>query len=286
MEGFGEKIAYFRKSKGISIKVLAEDLCDESTIYRLEKGKQLPRLEILNDICMKLEIPFKALFPFNEEIEELKELCRESTYAEDYLTLELTLEESEMVLEKLTSKYSKIEFSRFIKWHRAILFHKKEKNYFEALSILDGLASIETCGSELDISILNSKGLVYLSANNLNAAFKTYKIIFKKIKARKIVEDLTLLPRVGYNFAFTMSKLKNYEDALNIANEILYFVESRHLSYMLGEIYHMIGILSMRMERLQDAREAINNAILVFTLTKNHHNLERANNDLLKLKSN
>ncbi|MGN7479839.1 helix-turn-helix domain-containing protein, partial [Solibacillus silvestris] len=69
MENFGEKMTYFRKSKGLSIKKLAENLCDESTIFRLEKGKQLPRLEILNDICMKLEIPLQALFPFNEEVE-------------------------------------------------------------------------------------------------------------------------------------------------------------------------------------------------------------------------
>ena len=283
MEDLGKKVAYYRKSKGLSIKSLAENLCDDSTIYRLEQGKQLPRLEILNDICMKLEIPFKSLFPFNEEVDALKKLCRESIYKEDFLSLELILEECTNVLRGLTSIYSKAEFSKFIKWHSAVLLYKKENRDSDALAILNNLVSLKNASSELDIGIMNSIGLIYLSRNNVDASHKIYKVIYKKIKNQKNLEDFTLIPRVGYNYAYAMIKMEQYEDGLKIALEILYYVETHHLVYLLGEIYHMIGILSKKNGDLLEAQDAFKNAILVFTLTKDKINLEKTKGDLLKI---
>lgn len=161
LNGLGVKVAYFRKSKGMSIRELAEDLCDISTIYRLEKGKQLPRLEILNDICLKLEIPFTALFPYNEEVEKLKKMCRDFAYQEDYLSLEIAIEECELVSFEIESSYSMTEFRKFIDWHRAILLHKRDNKLSDALAILEKLVHIDNCVSELDICIANSMGLIF-----------------------------------------------------------------------------------------------------------------------------
>lgn len=283
MIDFGEKVSYYRKSKGLSIKKLAEDICDESTIYRLEKGKQLPRLEILNDICMKLEVPFKALFPLNEEVENLKKLCRELTYIEEYLALEITLEECSMVLQGLTPPYSRGEFNKFIQWHKAIIYHKKDNDIPEALRILDSLANIKNCGSELDVAILNSVALINLDIGNVDRAYKIYKLIYEKVKKLKIVEDSTLLPRVAYNYAFTLFKFKEYEYALKVALESLYYLETHYLNYSLGEFHHMVGVLSKKCGYFSEAEEAFQNAILLFTLTKNQNDKERAEKDLSNL---
>ncbi|MEB2282497.1 helix-turn-helix domain-containing protein [Lysinibacillus xylanilyticus] len=282
MEKLGERVAYYRKSKGLSIKDLAENLCDDSTIYRLEKGRQLPRLEILNEICMKLEVPINALFPLNKEVVQLKMLCREFTYNEDYLSLELTLEECENVLEQLTSIYEKKQFSRFILWHRAILLHKIENKEQDALKILNSIVNLKKCGSELDIEIMNSTALIYLTTD-VNTAYKIYKEIYAKSKNQKDLEDLTLFPRVGYNYAYTMYQLNSYEKALKIVLDVLNYMETHHLMYFLGEIYHMIGILSKKNEYFIEAEEAFKNAILVFTLTKDKNNLTRVETDLSKL---
>ncbi|MFJ7828535.1 helix-turn-helix domain-containing protein [Psychrobacillus sp. NPDC096623] len=286
MEGLGKKVAYFRKSKGLSIKALAENLCDDSTIYRLEQGKQLPRLEILNDICLKLEIPFKALFPLNEVVEELKSLCREFTYTNDYLSLELTLDKCNVVLEGVSSIYLKEEFRKFIQWHRAILLHKKENKAHDALSILNELVSLKSCGSELDISILNSTGLIYLSTNNVEDAHKIYIAINERIEQQRIIEDFTLFPRVRYNYAYSLFKLNYFDKALTVSYEILHYLETHQLIYSLGKVYHMIGLLLKSEGNLTDAEEAFNNAILVFTLTKDQQNLTRAKTDLSSLHAN
>lgn len=284
MEDFGKKVSYFRKNKGFSIKKLAEGLCDESTIYRLEQGKQLPRLEIVNDICLKLEIPFKALFPLNEEVEELKKKCRELTYAEDFVSLELVLEESEKILKDLNSPYSKLEFGKFIGWHRGILLHKKENRIDEALAILNNLVNLKKYGSELDISIVNSIGLIYLAKKKYHEAIHIYEILYTKIIHRTIIEDSTLLPRIGYNYSNTLFKTGSYAVALNVAKEVLSHIERHHLMYSLGETYHLIGVLSKKNEDFISAEEAFNNALLVFTLTGKEHNAARTKKDLKNLR--
>ncbi|MER2005911.1 MAG: helix-turn-helix domain-containing protein [Psychrobacillus sp.] len=273
-------VSHFRKSKGYTVKELANNLCDESTLYRLEQGKQIPRLEILNDICLKLEIPFKALFP-NEMVDRLKNLCRESVYMEDYLLLEITLEECNKTVDKITSVYAKEEFRRFIQWHRAIIIQKKDNKPLEALHILNKIANINRCGSELDVSILNSIGLIHLSLNNNNAAYEIYREIYTIINKHQVVEDSTILPRVGYNYAHTLYNLENFSEALQIITEILYYLEKHQLMYSLGKTYHMKGLLSKKCGHIIEAIENFQNAILVFTLTKDNKNLIRAKKDLV-----
>ncbi|MDW0115082.1 helix-turn-helix domain-containing protein [Sporosarcina saromensis] len=283
MNDLGNKISNFRKSKGYTIKELASNLCDESTLYKLEQGKHIPRLEILNDICLKLEIPFKALFHFDEEVEKLKKLCRESVYSEDYLLLEITLDECNKVLNQLSSIYAKNEFGRFIQWHRAIMIEKKENRAIDALPILNSLVNLNNCGSELDISILNSIGLIHLSLNNNDVAYKIFRVIYNKIKNYKVVEDLTILPRVGYNYAHSLYNIDNYSEALVVINEVLYYLETHQLMYSLGETYHMKGLLSKKCGLINEAVDDFQNAILLFTLTKERKNLLRTKNDLAKI---
>ncbi|MCK1999108.1 helix-turn-helix transcriptional regulator [Psychrobacillus psychrodurans] len=280
MNGLGKKVSYFRKTKGYTVKELANNLCDESTLYRFEQGKQIPRLEILNDICLKLEIPLKALFPLNEEVDKLKNLCRESIYMEDYLSLEIALEECNKVLDKISSIYVKEEFRRFIQWHRAIIIQKRDNRPLDALHILNTLANINNCGSELDINILNSIGLIHLSLNDDNAAYKIYRVINNKIIHHKVVEDSTILPRVGYNYAHTLFNLEEFHEALKIITEVLYYLEKNQLMYSLGKTYHMKGFLSQKCGYIHEAIEDFQNSILVFTLTKEDKNLLRAKEDL------
>lgn len=280
MDDLGKKVSYFRKSKGYTVKDLANNLCDESTLYRFEQGKQIPRLEILNDICLKLEIPLKALFPLNEEVDKLKNLCRESIYMEDYLSLEIALEECDKVLNKISSIYVKEEFRRFIQWHRAIIIQKRDNRPLDSLHILNTLADINNCGSELDISILNSIGLIHLSSNDNNAAYKIYSVINNKIIQHKVVENSTILPRVGYNYAHTLYNLDDFHEALKIITEVLYYLEKNQLMYSLGKTHHMKGFLSQKCGYINEAIEDFRNSILVFTLTKDKKNLLRAKEDL------
>lgn len=283
MNDLGKKVAYYRKLKGFSIKNLADNICDESTIYRLENGKQLPRVEILIEICMKLELPFNALFPFNEEVENLKKLCREFSYSGDYLSLELTLEKCEEVLLKLKAPYRKHEFHKFIDWHKAIMIHKKDGKHKVAISILGNLVTQKSCSSELDINIMNSTGLIYQSLKDYDAAFTIFNNIYPKVSQLKIIEDSTLIPRVGYNYASSLYHLQDYIGALEVANRLLFYLETNYLTYLLGEIYYIIGVLENKLGYIKDAEAAFKQSIMVFSLIKSESQKAQAEKAIKEL---
>ena len=280
MNELGERVSYFRKKKGYTIKELALNLCDESTLYRLEQKKQVPRIEILVDICLRLEIPLKALFPINEEVDRLKKLCREAVYTKDYLQLELLLESSDIIISKINSFYVKEEFKKFIQWHKGIMLQKRDKRDLDSLLILNSLVNINNCSSELDINIMNSIGLIYLSMNEINAADRIYREIYPKVLNIKNIEDLTIRPRVGYNCAYTLYKTSDFHEALEVITECLFYLESHQMMYSLGKVYHLKGLLSEKCGYIKEAIEDFQNAILVFTLTKEQSNLLRTKEDL------
>lgn len=207
-------------------------------------------------------------------------MCRDFTYLEDYLSLELALEECELVLLEIISPYSKAEFKKFIDWHRAILLHKKEKKIADALEILARLVTLNNCVSELDICIANSMGLIHLSNKNNDTALKIYKKIYPLLKTKKFIEDHTLIPRVGYNYANNLFKIKRFTMALEIIEEVRYYLEVHHMIYSLGEVYHLTGVLNKKLGLLNDAEEAFKNAILIFTFTQDEINLARTEANL------
>ncbi|WP_082051244.1 helix-turn-helix transcriptional regulator [Rossellomorea aquimaris] len=53
MKIIDKNIEYYRKKAGMTRKDLAEGICDESTLFRIEKGSQNPRLDLLFEISKK-----------------------------------------------------------------------------------------------------------------------------------------------------------------------------------------------------------------------------------------
>lgn len=58
------------------------------------------------------------------------------------------------------------------------------------------------------------------------------------------MENLTILPRVGYNYAHTLYEIGEFEKALVVITEILYYLESNQSMYSLGKTYHLKALLS------------------------------------------
>lgn len=52
-----------RKEKGYSQKELAQGICTQATLSRLENNGQIPTLKILIQLCNRLELPLGELFP-------------------------------------------------------------------------------------------------------------------------------------------------------------------------------------------------------------------------------
>lgn len=279
MINLGEKIHLIRKSKGLSRGELADGICDESTLFRLEKGKQYPRLEVFVDLSMKLGVSLDYLLtPVNKETYRYMDLCRELVYTEDYLALELGVE----YLEKEVKKHSQADhlpyIEKFITWHKAILFHKKEHKLQHAIDLLLNILCNNEI-TEMDINISNSLGLIYIDLEELDQARDVYKKYFKALHQLLELKDNTLYPRIGYNYAFTLYYLDEKNDALDVAYKVLNYINSQQSLYLLGEIHHMIGMILKEHDWHDEAICHLSKSMKVFSIEEQQQNFETVKRD-------
>ena len=67
-----------RKDKGLSQIELAKGICTQATLSRFENNGQVPSLKIVLELCKRLELPIRELFPkveiqFSDEIEKMNQ---------------------------------------------------------------------------------------------------------------------------------------------------------------------------------------------------------------------
>ncbi|EMA6342454.1 helix-turn-helix transcriptional regulator [Bacillus cytotoxicus] len=287
MSNIGEKIQFFRKKSGYSRQQLAEDICDTSTLYRIEKGLQSPRLDILQNICTKLNIPIDYIISYEDEntikyLNKIKLLCRENLYYQDFISIQYLLEECDTFLNKHPGTRNS-NLVKLIDWLKGIIFHKVEHNLPKAEKTFRTLLPNNKIITELDINIANSLSLILIEQKNSIQAIPVLTNAINTFENLPFVEDKSLYPRVGYNLAHVYY-LNNQENlSLDIAYHLQYYLISNHLSYSAGEINHMLGILHKNKKDLVNAKKYLENALSIFTLESKSQFIKQTNNVLTEI---
>lgn len=267
----GERIKHFRNRRDLSRKELAKDICDESTLLRIEKGKQEAKVLNIQRFCEKLEIPLSYIINPLEDtdikyINHIKKLCREFVYYDDYEALQTLIDEVEKNQKALIEKE---DVKKFMNWHKAILSHKKENNLLKAEEELRHLIPEGNLVSETNIGIANSLGLVYHALNKKEEAIALFNKALLSIDQLAIVEDKTLYVRVGYNYAHSLYNKESYDKVICVMHTVIYHIQSNHLAYMSGRLHHMLSIAYDKLNLLAEAEEYMAQAAQFFLAKSN-----------------
>ncbi|WP_185147956.1 helix-turn-helix domain-containing protein [Peribacillus simplex] len=269
MRHIGDRISFYRKKNGFSRQYLAEDICDESTLYRIEKYSQLPRLDILQKFCLKMNIPIDYILTQKDENifnykSKIKKLCRESLYQQDFITLQYHMEEAILFLKKNKNSEDR-SFLRFIGWLEGILFHKRDHDPKKAEKRFRNLLQRNKIITEMDINIANSLTLVLIDLDNYEDALSFLKSAYKVLSESSLIEDKSLYPRVAYNLAFIYYQLEQNEECINLCYRLEYYLQFNHLIYATGEVNHLLGLLFIRKNELANAQRYFKKAINIFS---------------------
>ncbi|WP_175637887.1 helix-turn-helix domain-containing protein [Metabacillus schmidteae] len=269
MKSLGDRIKYYRKKKGLTRKQLCENLCDESTIFRLEKNMHVPRLDILYEIANRLNIQLEQLLlEKDEKLNKIKALCRELIYFNDYLALEMVLNELDQLIKKRnTSCPSRRMLLKYRSWLTAILLYKREGEYSEAKLLLEELVEEDYFVNEIDFDILNTLGQIHLEQKQYKDALLFFKKAYEMLSTKTPqINDYTLFPRIGYHYSLILYYMESYDKALEVGYTVLYYLEANQLIHYRGEICNLIGHILTINQFDKEAMEYFIKAELLYTL--------------------
>lgn len=281
MNKIGEKIREYRLKRGISRKVLSDGLCDESTLFRIEKGLHEPRLSTLMDICDKLAISIEQMIYTLESgdakyIRQLKKLCREHVDQEEFDALQIVIEQVE---EKIVSFNPKLTDSiiRFIHWQKAILLYRKENHLVQAKHELEKLLPYKRrLTSELDLEIAATLGKLYLHLGQTDDALEILQHAFQALRKLPSTEEKTLYVRVGYYYSKTHFYLQKYEDVIATLEDVLFHINMNKLHYMNGQIHQLLGIIFDIKGDFECAESHLNKALYFYLAEDNTYRYLKA----------
>ncbi|WP_163099445.1 DUF3856 domain-containing protein [Peribacillus alkalitolerans] len=269
----GNKIKELRKSVGYSQEEIADGICSQAQICKIEKGEVTPAATTLYLIAERLGVDINFFFdvaktPRLDYVQEVEFQLRKETRNHDFKAVK------EIVQAELNNPLftQNKENYQLLLWHKGFSDHATGIPYEEAIQTLKKALSLthqsEKVWSERELDILNAIGVVYLKEQLYPEALKTYDNAIKYINRRPIIRDDSLLVRILYNKAMVLTKLEKFEDSIEMCEQALECSIKNDSMYIFGYLYYQIGYNFELMEKNERAIHYFNQSISFFEIQK------------------
>lgn len=264
-----------RREMNLTQIELADDICTQNTISKIEKHNIAPTVNILIKICLKLDLTLNDVFSDFSSKASAKE-----DSALDVLEKDTLLRDTSDVAEKLSSLEGKLSDNDMKQYEliTGVLDYWKG-NFDASLFTLDKVLQYTKSAND-DIYTLLAylfKGLDYLGQGHDDRAQYYFQMISNacdedvELKNANELEILFICKTLACSFA----KMQSYQTSFDFSQRGLKFANEKHVSYFLDELNYFAA-LSIKNDKSKKADyETFNN--LAYYLAKVNEN-----NDLLK----
>ncbi|WP_155970865.1 helix-turn-helix domain-containing protein [Streptococcus ruminantium] len=237
-----EKFRMKRKELGLSQRVLAEGICEQSQISKIERGHFIPSADLLFKLSQRLEVPLDYFF--NEQIEvksnlsNFKQLSTRLLDDRNYEDLEYLYK-----IEINRSIFLSLEDRMYIEWIKAIIDFYKYYLHNEAISSLENILSKVTSKSIIYLKVLNTLANFYSLSGREQDYEANYTLLMELYQSKNLdyQEFLFGYIRVRYNYAHYLVSKEKYNDAIQEALETIEFCKSKQTSYQLAPLLILVG---------------------------------------------
>lgn len=242
----GTKINELRKIVGLTQGELAEGICTQALISRIEKGDIYPSATTLYQISKKLGVDVNYFFEIGTtpRLGYIKEVERQLRK----LRIQLKYEEMmEMVkAEEKNPLFFKDDYNlQLLLWHRGIYTFEIENQRETALTIFweafyltyDSKKAL----SEREMEILLTIGAMELTGENYEKALEIYNKIRQSLKQFDQLSDKSIKTRMLYNIARVHTRLGHYQESTTRCKEAIRWCLEEENLYGLGQLHYQIG---------------------------------------------
>lgn len=282
----GQLIKDLRESNGMSQKELAQGICSQSEISKIEAGKNMPYTDIMIQIAIKLGVDLNYFFYridkpepdfINDRFIEIRKAVREKDY---YLV--------EGQLKKLDNHplFRNYREKQFLLWHHGIIQYYLYKNTELSFHFLNkALAMRRTAAyTEQEIEIINSLGAIYCEVSMCSEGIKVLEEALEVFNKLSYVANETIYTRILYNLAKSHYLIGGYQESKNYCNMGIKYCLDIESSYLFGELLYLLGQAFKKLNEFEEAFIVLQRARALFEIQNKSHFIEKADEQLQEIK--
>lgn len=248
------------KNRRIALKMsqaeLAEGICKQARISKIEGGNYSPGAELLYQLAKKMNVSVEYFFDDSVEeksqtLEKFKEMSRKLQDQRDYEGLEY-------IYELEISKNNKISITDkiYLGWIESIIIFyrggKKEKG-IEKLKLLLQQISIK---DPLYLTLSNTLLIFLFESKNYEEYREEYDKISEVLKNLKIttLEEIYTLIRFKYNYCRFLWLSEENDKAIQEILDTIELCKKHKVLYLLGDVYCLLGNVSESFKEKEEVK--------------------------------
>jgi transcriptional regulator with XRE-family HTH domain len=267
----GKKMKELRKVVGLTQGDLAEGICTQALISRMEKGDIYPSAAALYQIALKLGVDVNYFFEIGTnprldyilEVEKQFRTLRDDRKFEEMIDLVKAEEKNPLF-------YKDKEKLQLLYWHKGIYTYEVRKDPDEALSLLHQAYSMtaheKKAMSEREMQIISSIGTIHNSLHNHESALDYYQQVETAMKTTGQLQNKSIKTRLYYNKARILTRLGRYEESTSYCRKGLKWCFEEESLWGIGELHYQIGYNYELQDDLEKALTYFQKALNMFDL--------------------
>lgn len=283
----GTLIKEKRKSLSMTQKELAEGICVQAMISRIENNELTPSKKNLEKIARKLKV---SVSYFNDDviqvdssninITELIKRIRGLLSKREYDSINFILKAYKNDIKKV----GELREVMFFQWIKATVYEYSTGDSEAALKSLKEI-TITADEKEISVEIINAIGRLHLIRKEYTEAIEEFEkgLVFSNDKT----VDFKVRVKLLFNYSLVLSKTEKYRAMLDLLNEGIRILLKHESLFMLGDFYYQKGILFRRLDEYTEAIHYYNHAYSLFDIQANEKFRNRTQielNEVNKLK--
>lgn len=260
-----------RKALKMSQKELAEGICKQGQISRIENGEYTPGSELLYALSRKLRVSMDYFFDEQvqdekNELENFRLVAENFISQRDYSSLKYLYN-----LESKSSSHLSLSDKMYLEWIQTLVLFYCDDNKLEAVSKLEKLIKEKNISEINYLRFSNTLFNFYYDIDDLNQFNEIRDNLEKRVNNLIIhtIEELELSIKFNYNISRYLWLQNNVEDALNKISETIRICKRYRSNYLLADLYLLLGNASVSFGNIDEVRDYYTKAKFLYNLDGN-----------------
>lgn len=260
-----------RKALKMSQKELAEGICKQGQISRIENGEYTPGSELLYALSRKLRVSMDYFFDEQvqdekNELENFRLVAENFISQRDYSSLKYLYN-----LESKSSSHLSLSDKMYLEWIQTLILFYCDNNKLEAVSKLEKLIKEKNISEINYLRFSNTLFNFYYDIDDLNQFNEIRDNLEERVNNLIIhtIEELELSIKFNYNISRYLWLQNNVEDALNKISETIRICKRYRSNYLLADLYLLLGNASASFGNIDEVRDYYTKAKFLYNLYGN-----------------